>query len=573
MEKYQFEPAVKTALERLRTPLAVYQFLEKRVVTVMLSDGFCDLFGFEDKADAYYMMDHDMYADAHPDDVARIANEAFRFATEGGKYEAVYRTLTKRSDDYKIVHSIGEHVYTEDGVRLAYVWYTDEGAYTAETDAGNTQLNASFRKALHEESLIKASSFDYLTGLPEMSYFFELADEWRKPRLKKGETVALLFMDLCGMKFYNRKYGFAEGDKLLRRFANILKKEFSNENCSRFGSDHFCVFTESDGLEQKLQNVFAQVRAVKDGRMLPVRVGVFMDRDGSLDISVECDRAKYACDTMRNTYLSRYRVFDETMLRRSETTRHIIDSLDAAIAQRQIQVYCQPLIRTSDGKIGSVEVLSRWCDPVRGMLMPSEYIPILEEARLIYKLDLYMVERVLARMKQRQEEGERVVPVSVNLSRTDFDACDIVEEIRRLVDLSGISRDMLNIEVTESTVGDDFEYMKEQIERFRSLGFRVWMDDFGSGYSSLYVLQSIRFDYIKFDMSFMRGFERGDKSKIILTELIRLAKVLGIDTVCEGVETEAQVDFLRGVGCTQMQGYYFCRPVPLSELLAQFSTT
>ena len=317
--------------------------------------------------------------------------------------------------------------------------------------------------------------------------------------------------------------------------------------------------------------MFEQVRCAKDGKMLPVRVGVFIDTDGSLDISAECDRAKYACDTMRNTYLSRFRVFDDTMLRRTETTQYIIDHLDKAIAERQIEVYCQPIIRSSDGEIGDVEVLSRWNDPDRGMLMPNDYIPVLEKARLIYKLDLYMVERVLARLKQRGEDGLRVVPVSVNLSRTDFDVCDIVEEVRRLVDLAGVDRELINIEVTESSVGEDFEYMKAQIERFRELGFRVWMDDFGSGYSSLHVLQSIRFDYIKFDMSFMRGFDRGDKSKIILTELIRLAQALDIDTVCEGVETEEQVNFLRNAGCTRMQGYYFCRPIPLPKMLEQFS--
>ncbi len=571
MGKYQFEPTVMRELERLRVPLAVYQFLEKRVVTIMLSDGFCELFGFDDKNEAYYMMDNDMYRDAHPDDAPRIADEAFRFATEGGKYEVVYRTLTNRRDSYKIIHAIGEHVYTDDGVRLAYVWYTDEGSYTTEQDTRRKLVNEAFRRALQKESLIKSLSYDYLTGLPEMSYFFELADEWRRPRLARQETVALLFMDLCGMKYFNRKYGFAEGDNMLRRFANILKKEFSNENCSRFGSDHFCVFTGAADYKEKLESVFEQVRCAKDGKMLPVRVGVFIDTDGSLDISAECDRAKYACDTMRNTYLSRFRVFDDTMLRRTETTQYIIDHLDKAIAERQIEVYCQPIIRSSDGEIGDVEVLSRWNDPDRGMLMPNDYIPVLEKARLIYKLDLYMVERVLARLKQRGEDGLRVVPVSVNLSRTDFDVCDIVEEVRRLVDLAGVDRELINIEVTESSVGEDFEYMKAQIERFRELGFRVWMDDFGSGYSSLHVLQSIRFDYIKFDMSFMRGFDRGDKSKIILTELIRLAQALDIDTVCEGVETEEQVNFLRNAGCTRMQGYYFCRPIPLPKMLEQFS--
>ncbi|MBQ1587092.1 MAG: EAL domain-containing protein, partial [Ruminococcus sp.] len=156
------------------------------------------------------------------------------------------------------------------------------------------------------------------------------------------------------------------------------------------------------------------------------------------------------------------------------------------------------------------------------------------------------------------------------LSRADFNACDIVEEIRKLVDASGMSRDKLNIEVTESVIGSDFEFMKSQIERFRSLGFRVWMDDFGSGYSTLDVLQSIRFDLIKFDMRFMKEFDTSEKSRIMLTELIRMAISLGVDTVCEGVETKEQADFLREIGCTMMQGYYFCRPIPFEKILERY---
>ena len=160
--------------------------------------------------------------------------------------------------------------------------------------------------------------------------------------------------------------------------------------------------------------------------------------------------------------------------------------------------------------------------------------------------------------------------MSVNLSRSDFDACDIVEEVRRRVDEAGVSRSMLVIEVTESTIGKDFDFMKSQIERFRELGFPVWMDDFGSGYSALDMLHSIRFDTIKFDRRFMKDFGTDDRSKIMLTELIRMALSLGMDTVCEGVETGAQAAFLREVGCTMMQGFYYCRPIPLESILDRY---
>ena len=130
MEKYQFDPAVKSSLENSPVPFAVYQFIDRRVNTLILSQGFLDLFGFEDREEAYFVMDNDMYRSTHPDDMSRIADAAFRFATEGGRYEVVYRMKAWRSSTYKIVHSIGEHVFTDTGERLAFVWYTDEGLRT-----------------------------------------------------------------------------------------------------------------------------------------------------------------------------------------------------------------------------------------------------------------------------------------------------------------------------------------------------------------------------------------------------------------------------------------------------------
>ena len=502
--------------------------------------------------------------------ICTVADAAYRFATEGGRYEVVYRTLTRNKTDYIIVHSLGEHVMTEDGVRLAYIWYTDEGRYTSDSDGKDKALNDAMKNIVREENMIKSGYCDYLTGLPNMSYFFELARERRRSFCESGKTAALLYMDLCGMKYFNRKYSFAEGDNLLRSFADILKLYFGNENCSRFGSDHFCVITDAEGLEDTLTEIFTEFRAADSDKSLPVRVGIYLDRKGVDDISTECDRAKYACDTMRSTYVSSFRYFSDEMHAKNESRQYFIDNLDKAIREGWIEVYYQPIIRSANGTVCDEEALVRWKDPVRGMMMPSQFIPVLEEANLIYMLDLFVTEQVLEKMKKQAEAGLFVVSESVNLSRADFTACDIVEEMRRRVDAAGFSRDKINIEVTESVIGSDFEFMKSQIERFRSLGFRVWMDDFGSGYSTLDVLQSIRFDLIKFDMRFMKEFDTSEKSRIMLTELIRMAISLGVDTVCEGVETKEQADFLREIGCTMMQGYYFCRPIPFEKILERY---
>ena len=179
-----------------------------------------------------------------------------------------------------------------------------------------------------------------------------------------------------------------------------------------------------------------------------------------------------------------------------------------------------------------------------------------------------MLERILEHIKTKEAEGLYIVPHSINLSRCDFDACDMVEEIRRRVDQAGIRRDRISIEITESVIGSDFDYIKTQIERFQALGFPVWMDDFGSGYSSLDVLQSIKFDLIKFDMGFLRRLDENEDGKIILTELMKMASALGVDTICEGVETEEQMHFLQEIGlelCVPLSGPEPIHDTPADE--------
>lgn len=569
MDRYRFSPTELSLMENSPIPLAVYQFIDKRVVTLALSAGFCKLFGYE-LEEAYYLMDNDMYRDTHPDDVARIGNAAFLFATQDEKYNVVYRT--KCEHGYAIIHARGEHINTEDGTRIAVIHYTFEGHYTDEAYGSMDDLSPSFIAALHEQALYQRNYYDHLTGLPNMTYFFELAEAGRSKLHKRGVQTAILFFNLNGMKYYNHRRGFAEGDKLIKAVAEVLVSHFSNENCSRFGKDHFAVFTSAEDLEQTIEVVFAECKQINDGDSLPVRVGIYLDELGAVDIGSACDRAQYACNLNRKAYASEYRYFDEKMLIDAEERRYIVRNIDRAIKEGWIKVYYQAIVRTANGKVSDEEALARWVDPEKGFLSPAQFIPALEDAKLAYKLDLYVLNQVLQKMKRMADEGLHIVPQSINLSRTDFDSLDIVEEIRKRVDAAGIAHEKLTIEITESVVGSNFDFMKEQIERLRLLGFHVWMDDFGSGYSSLDVLQKVKVDVLKLDMRFLEDFENSNESKIIITELISMAIALGIDTVAEGVETKEQADFLREIGCTRLQGYYFTRPIPPETIVERNKT-
>ena len=570
MEKYVFSAVNRSVLEKLKQPFAVYQFVDKRVVTLLLSDGFLELFGYDKREKALYDMDNDMYKDTHPDDVAIIANAALEFATGEGKYEVIYRTRKKDSSDYTVIHAMGQHVYTEDGVRLAQVWYTDEGTYVEGSLVDGIEVSKSFSNALHEQSLIKASQYDYLTGLPSMTYFFELAEAGKETILKNGGQPVLMYMDFSGMKFFNTKHGFSEGDKLLKSFARTLIQKFSNENCCRIGADHFAVFAEEEGLEDKLTAIFRENSELYESKSLPVHVGIYPWRIEDVPVSMACDRAKFACKELKGTYSSAFNHYNIEMRNDVDQRQYIKENIDRAIKERWIKVYYQPIVRAVNLRVCDEEALARWIDPEKGFMSPAAFIPALEESGQIYKLDLCILEQVLEKLGHQKDAGLFIVPQSINLSRADFDACDIVEEIRKRVDAAKIKREYITIEITESVIGSDFDFMKKQVERFRSLGFHVWMDDFGSGYSSLDVLQSIKFDLIKFDMSFMRKLDEGESGKIILTELMKMATALGVDTVCEGVETDKQKIFLQEIGCSKLQGFYFCRPITLEQILERY---
>ena len=420
------------------------------------------------------------------------------------------------------------------------------------------------------EDLNRRINTDMLTGLPNMRWFLQHAVQERDRLIASGGKPAMLFIDLIGMKHFNRQHGFEAGDQLLRDVGQILLRHYGDRCLCRLGDDHFAVVTDEAGLEDALAVLFRALEDANGGNSLPVRVGVYPASMETVGVSVACDRAKFAADRHRDIYASAWYTFDERMLRRFEDVRYINTHLDQALAERWIEVYYQPIIRTANGKVCNDESLARWIDPEAGVLSPAAFIPYLEDSGQIWKLDLYVLDRVLEKLHRASDAGYPVIPHSINLSRSDFDGRDIVEEIRRRVDAAGLSRGLIAIEITESIIGSDFERMKEQVARFRALGFPVWLDDFGAGYSSLDALQSIRFDLVKFDMSFMRKLDESESSRIVLTELMKLATSLGLETLCEGVETEEQLHFLQEIGCCKAQGFYYGKPLPLKEVLSRY---
>jgi EAL domain-containing protein (putative c-di-GMP-specific phosphodiesterase class I) len=246
---------------------------------------------------------------------------------------------------------------------------------------------------------------------------------------------------------------------------------------------------------------------------------------------------------------------------------YLIAHIDDAVKNEYIKVYYQPVVDINTNKLCGFEALARWDDPEHGFLPPFEFVGILEDAHLIQKLDLFMLKKICEKYRKETNLGHKCVPISFNLSRLDFKLSDIYKELTRLTKEYNVPHEMIHIEITESVLdGDEDGYIREQVTRFQKDGFEVWMDDFGSGFSSLNVLKDYDFDFLKIDMMFLRNFS--EKSKVIIRAIVEMAKLLHIGTLSEGVETKEHLDFLKKIGCDRVQGYYYSKPLPYDEVMA-----
>ncbi|MCR5657006.1 MAG: EAL domain-containing protein [Butyrivibrio sp.] len=250
-------------------------------------------------------------------------------------------------------------------------------------------------------------------------------------------------------------------------------------------------------------------------------------------------------------------------------TEYVIENIDQAIENEWIEVFYQPVIRTVTGQLCGVESLSRWVDPQVGLLFPDKFIGALEDAQIIHKLDCYMVEKVCKDLHEFTKAAVPIVPVSVNFSRLDFLMCDMLEVVENAVKKYDIPRDYIHIEITESMFISDEFLMHGVISSFRKAGYEIWMDDFGSGYSSLNLLKDNQFDMLKMDMNFITSFT--EKSKAIMRSTISMAKDIGMKTLAEGVETEEQVEFLKNIGCEMIQGYFYGRPEKMMDMFSHLA--
>lgn len=411
--------------------------------------------------------------------------------------------------------------------------------------------------------------FDPLTGLPNPGYCRIRGENYVEDLVNAGKTPAVVFFDIIGMKLYNNANGFSSGNEFLIHFAAMLKKQFAKDLVCRGMNDHFIVVTDNVGLEEKLCEIRKYVKGTISKISMDLYVGI-CQTDTDSDIIDAIEKAKLACNIQKKKGDKFIRQYDEDLHRTLMLHNYVVNHIDDAIANGYIKVYYQPVVRTISETFCGMEALARWIDPEQGFLNPGEFIGALEESKQIHKLDSHVIELVCEEMREQLDQGYPVVPVSFNLSRLDFTGCDIFEVVESILQKYKIDREYIRVEITESIMASD-SYIQHEIERFRLVGYEVWMDDFGSGYSSLNTLKDYKFDELKIDMAFLSNFN--DVSRTIISSMVRMAKSLGLKTLAEGVETKEQMEFLKSIGCEKVQGYYYGKPQPLKASMEHMETS
>lgn len=429
---------------------------------------------------------------------------------------------------------------------------------------GMTPQSTSIYRRRHE--VVLEHGHDHLTGLLGHQPFRTRADNLLAlgelaPR--EGVSYAFVYFNVENFKHYNQRYGFEAGDELILHVSQFIQEAFPGSDVARFSADQFVALVMADEVEQGVRAVRSAFRREHKDISIWLRAGYYVITADDRDAGVAFDHAKTACDELRGRRDVYLREYDTELRHEIAWRRYVLEHFEEALANGNIQAWCQPIIRVATGETCDVEALARWMDPNEGLVPPNRFVPVLEEARLIHLLDLTVLRDLCRTCREYHDRGIPYIPMSFNISKLDFELCDIVDEVTAIVDEYGLPHELISVEITESTLAGNQEFLRGEVDRFREAGFEVWIDDFGSGYSSLNVLKNYQFDLIKVDMGFIRDFDKSEKSRIILTKIIDMAKELGVKTLVEGVETQEQYDYLRSLGCGRVQGWLFGKPMPL----------
>lgn len=565
---YKLPEEIKKSYESLKVPMIIMgPSASGDYEPLAISDGFLEFHKLsrEELYVNYKEREKEIFFEkVHPEEKEKLRAISLDFLDGKTDYDITFRV--RMEDGYHLIHSAGYWQTMEDGTDLAFLVYNDVQKHENK-----------FLEIANKYKLFQKDDFyvDALTNLPNFNYVNKYGDRKIREIVEKGKTPVVIYLDIDSMQSYNRRYGIKRGDDLLNLVANILVAEFPHGIVARIVSDHFGIIDEYDGEEDivsKIESVNAKIKISAFGTTTGLNVGIYVgNKNVSLTESIDhAVRANKLVGEDLNKYYRFYTVEDDILYNHQ---RYIIENFGKAMKNGWIKVFYQCFLRIETESGMGFEALARWKDPTYGLIKPDDFIPALEKYHLMHEMDLYMFEMVCKEVKIRYDEGLPLLPVSINFSRQDFDYIDVIEEINKIydkydIDQYGIDKSYFIIEITEQGLVKATDKFYEQLRKIRENGYKLWVDDFGSGYSSLNVFSSFDIDLIKFDMSLLINLDaHNGANRVILKGMIDIAHELGIHTLCEGMETEEQKKFLLSVGCELGQGFLYHRPEGLDTIL------
>ena len=459
--------------------------------------------------------------------------------------------------------SFGKRIVTE-GDQVNYITF-----FISLSMVAVSIYNQRLSEAKKDEELEELATVDRLTGLMSFEYFItQISDRIQKYDIQKGNSV-YLFINITNFKVYNDQKGFQQGNEFLKKVGEILSEEFNEYSLiSRQSDDHFVIFTINMKVRDKVFSINQKIQALEPDIKPGIMVGAFEVYNPQEDPHYSVEKARYAFSALKarnNGDLMMY--YDDQMHDDYLMVQYVVTHIDEAIEKGYLKAYYQPVVWSKGRALCGAEALARWIDPKYGFLSPAKFVPALENARLIYKLDKEILRLVCQDIRYNLDNGLPVLPVSINFSRADFGLIDIVEVVTKTVEEYDIPHELLHIEITESALTDEEDALKLTINRLHENGFATWLDDFGSGYSSINVLKDFEFDVLKLDMKFLTGFSDNKKSRALIKSVINMAEQIGMKTLCEGVETMEQAEFLEDASCGRLQGYLYGKPLSYQEIM------
>lgn len=425
---------------------------------------------------------------------------------------------------------------------------------------------ASIIKLRETAAMINQFQYDRLTGMYSKEFFYQKAREILDANPDKDYTIVC--SNIENFKLYNDTFGREAGDRLLKESAKGMQMYIGDEGiCGRYGADRFMCMRESGQEKSDREHIFGSTSSNIEKKIenLSAKWGIYEITDRTVPVEKMCDRALLAAENIKGQYNIPYAVYDDNLRNKLLKEKAITDAMEKALENGEFLVYYQPKYSLNDDRMSGAEALVRWVHPEWGFMNPGEFIPLFEKNGFIPRLDKYIWEQVCIKLREWKEKGYGLLPVSVNISRADVYHLDLADTLLTITQKYGVNPELLHLEITESAYADNPNQIIATVDNLRKLGFIVEMDDFGSGYSSLNMLNQMEIDVLKLDMEFIRNEMTKPSNQSILRFVVGMAHWMNLSVVAEGVESKAQVDRLREIGCDYVQGYYFAKPMPVNE--------